>query len=190
MARIRHKKDRCHGVSLWPEHLVSPLYVHSWPPGKRTEHIAGLPHKSSCSGPNKPLKYNAQFHLLRNFGHNGREVSKIYPDSKSHSQKLYDRALSSLPGGNTRTTVFMNPYPIYAARGEGCRVWDVDGSEFIDCINNFTSLIHGHAHPILVEAATQHSGCPPNPRSNWRNCWRRDCRRSTNCVSPTLAPRP
>jgi glutamate-1-semialdehyde 2,1-aminomutase len=79
----------------------------------------------------------------------------MYPDSKSHSQKLYDRALSSLPGGNTRTTVFMKPYPIYAARGEGCRVWDVDGSEFIDCINNFTSLIHGHAHPILVEAATR-----------------------------------
>jgi glutamate-1-semialdehyde 2,1-aminomutase len=79
----------------------------------------------------------------------------MYPDSKSHSQKLYDRALSSLPGGNTRTTVFMKPYPIYAARGEGFRVWDVDGNEFIDCINNFTSLIHGHAHPILVEAATR-----------------------------------
>jgi glutamate-1-semialdehyde 2,1-aminomutase len=79
----------------------------------------------------------------------------MYPDSKLHSQKLYDRALSSLPGGNTRTTVFMKPYPIYAARGEGCRVWDVDGNEFIDCINNFTSLIHGHAHPVLVEAATR-----------------------------------
>lgn len=79
----------------------------------------------------------------------------MYPDSKSHSQALYDRALASLPGGNTRTTVFMKPYPIYAARGEGCRVWDVDGNEFIDCINNFTSLIHGHAHPSLVEAATR-----------------------------------
>src|SRR6202140_3131070 len=79
----------------------------------------------------------------------------MYPDPNSDSQKLYDRALSSLPGGNTRTTVYMRPYPIYAARGEGCRVWDVDGNQFIDCINNFTSLIHGHAHPSLVEAATQ-----------------------------------
>ncbi len=79
----------------------------------------------------------------------------MYPDSKSRSQQLYDRALASLPGGNSRTTVFMKPYPIYAARGEGCRVWDVDGNEYIDCINNFTSLIHGHAHPSLVEAATQ-----------------------------------
>ena len=79
----------------------------------------------------------------------------MYPDPNSDSQKLYDRALSSLPGGNTRTTVYMRPYPIYAARGEGCRVWDVDGHEFIDCINNFTSLIHGHAHPLFNEEFTR-----------------------------------
>ena len=78
----------------------------------------------------------------------------MYPDPNSRSQKMYDRALSSLPGGNTRTTVFMKPYPIYAARGEGCRVFDLDGNAFIDCINNFTSLIHGHAHPALIKAAT------------------------------------
>src|SRR4029079_12919349 len=81
------------------------------------------------------------------------KLSSMYPDPKSVSRAMYDRALASLPGGNTRTTVFMKPYPIYAARGEGCRVWDVDGNEYIDCINNFTSLFHGHAHPSLVEAA-------------------------------------
>ena len=79
----------------------------------------------------------------------------MYPDPTSRSHQLYDRALSSLPGGNTRTTVYMKPYPIYAARGEGCRVWDVDGNGYIDCINNFTSLIHGHAHPHLIAAATK-----------------------------------
>src|SRR3954466_8621569 len=79
----------------------------------------------------------------------------MYPDVKSASRKMHDRALASLPGGNTPSRVFMQPYPIYAGRGEGCRVWDVDGNEYIDCINNFTSLIHGHAHPVLVEAARQ-----------------------------------
>ncbi|MBN9002214.1 MAG: aminotransferase class III-fold pyridoxal phosphate-dependent enzyme, partial [Rhizobiales bacterium] len=78
----------------------------------------------------------------------------MYPDPNSKSQALYNRALKSLPGGNSRTTVFMKPYPIYAARGEGCRVTDLDGNVFIDCINNFASLIHGHAHPKLVKAAT------------------------------------
>jgi glutamate-1-semialdehyde 2,1-aminomutase len=79
----------------------------------------------------------------------------MYPDPKSVSRNMYDRALASLPGGNSRTTVYMKPYPIYAARGEGCRIWDVDGNRYIDCINNFTSLIHGHAHPALIEAATR-----------------------------------
>jgi glutamate-1-semialdehyde 2,1-aminomutase len=76
-----------------------------------------------------------------------------FPNFASRSKAMHDRAKASLPGGNTRTTVFMKPYPIYAARGEGCRVWDVDGVARIDCINNFTSLVHGHAHPALVEAA-------------------------------------
>ncbi|MGU3495864.1 aspartate aminotransferase family protein [Xanthobacteraceae bacterium A53D] len=78
-----------------------------------------------------------------------------YPDPSSRSQALYTRAQASLPGGNTRTTVFMKPYPVYAARGEGCRVIDVDGVSRIDCINNFTAGIHGHAHPKLIEAATR-----------------------------------
>ena len=78
-----------------------------------------------------------------------------YPDVSSRSNAIYERAKRSLPGGNTRTTVYMKPYPIYAARGAGCRVWDVDDVSRIDCINNFTSLIHGHAHPVLVEAATK-----------------------------------
>jgi len=78
-----------------------------------------------------------------------------FPDPSSRSKALHDRARASLPGGNTRTTVYMKPYPIYAARGQGCRVFDVDGVARIDCINNFTSLIHGHAHPALIDAATR-----------------------------------
>ena len=78
-----------------------------------------------------------------------------YPDDSPRSRALYERACASLPGGNSRTTVFMKPFPIYAARGAGCRVWDVDGVERIDCINNFTAAIHGHAHPVLQRAAAE-----------------------------------
>ncbi|MGV1794739.1 aspartate aminotransferase family protein [Rhizobium sp. A37_96] len=60
-----------------------------------------------------------------------------------------------MPGGNTRTTVFIDPFPIYATRGEGCRVWDVDGNEYYDCINNFTAMIHGYAQPEAVEAVAK-----------------------------------
>lgn len=78
-----------------------------------------------------------------------------YPEESLHSQALYQRAKRSLPGGNTRTTVYHAPFPIYAARGEGCRVWDADGVTRIDCINNFTAMIHGHAHPVITEAVVR-----------------------------------
>lgn len=79
--------------------------------------------------------------------------STVFPDKASRSSALYEEAKHVMPGGNTRTTVFLKPYPIYAERGEGCRVWDVDGVERFDCINNFTAAIHGHAHPVLMREA-------------------------------------
>lgn len=44
------------------------------------------------------------------------------------------------------------PSPL-AVRGEGHRIWDDQGRELIDASNNFTTLIHGHAHPEITEAA-------------------------------------
>ena len=57
-----------------------------------------------------------------------------------------------MPGGTTRTTTYFDPYPLYIERGEGCRVWDADGTERIDMLGNYTAMILGHAHPRVVEA--------------------------------------
>jgi len=78
-----------------------------------------------------------------------------YPESMPKSRAWYERATQVMPGGNTRTTVYMNPIPVYVTHGAGCKVWDADGHAYYDCINNFTSLIHGHAHPGIVAAAQQ-----------------------------------
>ena len=75
-----------------------------------------------------------------------------YLEATSASRVLFERALDVLPGGNTRTTIYHEPYPVYLATGEGCRVTDVDGAERIDFISNYTSLILGHCHPRVVEA--------------------------------------
>jgi glutamate-1-semialdehyde 2,1-aminomutase len=72
----------------------------------------------------------------------------------NRSSDLYQRALKVLPGGVSRNTVLRRPYPAYAARGEGCRVWDLEGVERIDFSNNMASLIHGHAHPAIVAAVS------------------------------------
>ncbi|WP_417503821.1 aspartate aminotransferase family protein [Microbacterium sp.] len=58
-----------------------------------------------------------------------------------------------LPGGYGRSAYHVGPPSSYAVRGEGWRLWDQDGREFIDANGNFTTLIHGNAHPELVEAA-------------------------------------
>ncbi len=76
----------------------------------------------------------------------------MYPDSASRSARLFERAKKVLPGGSTRQTVTFDPYPIYAVRGRGCMVTDADGVERIDFINNYSSMIHGHCHPKIVEA--------------------------------------
>ena len=71
----------------------------------------------------------------------------------SISDELYERALKHLPGGNSRTTLFVPPHPPYAVRGEGCLIFDADGRELLDLIGNYTSLVHGHARPEIVAAA-------------------------------------
>ena len=57
-----------------------------------------------------------------------------------------------MPGGDTRSTAWFPPYPPFAARGAGAYFEDVDGNRYIELLNNYTSLIHGHAHPLVVEA--------------------------------------
>jgi glutamate-1-semialdehyde 2,1-aminomutase len=78
-----------------------------------------------------------------------------YADPNSASAQLWRKAQEVLPGGNSRTTVFNPPYPIYAAEGQGCWLTDVDGDRRLDLLNNYTALIHGHAHPVVTEAATR-----------------------------------
>jgi glutamate-1-semialdehyde 2,1-aminomutase len=74
----------------------------------------------------------------------------------SRSAALFERARKVLPGGNTRTTVFNPPHPLYLAAGQGCRVTDADGQTRLDMLNNYTSLLHGHAHPdVLAASQTQ-----------------------------------
>jgi glutamate-1-semialdehyde 2,1-aminomutase len=82
-------------------------------------------------------------------------ITRGYAQPDSMSARLWRRAQEVLPGDNSRTTVFMAPHPIYAAEGESGWVTDVDGDRRLDLLNNYTSLIHGHAHPAVTEAATR-----------------------------------
>jgi glutamate-1-semialdehyde 2,1-aminomutase len=68
------------------------------------------------------------------------------------SRSLFERACKVSPGGNTRRALFYNPYPAYIVRGQGCKIYDVDGREYIDYTNNLGPLILGHNPPQVVSA--------------------------------------
>jgi len=95
-------------------------------------------------------------------------VEEQFRATTTRSRELYEQALQVMPGGVTRTSIYSEPYPIYAARGEGCRVWDVDGTRRLDLVVNYTALVAGHAHPAVVEAIREQAArgtsfAAPNP---------------------------
>ncbi|MBT5830281.1 MAG: aspartate aminotransferase family protein [Candidatus Latescibacteria bacterium] len=75
-----------------------------------------------------------------------------YRDQNAKSQQLFRRAQDSLPGGNTRTGVYVDPFPIYTDQGAGVYVTDVDGNKRLDFVNNATALVLGHTHPNVANA--------------------------------------
>ena len=75
-----------------------------------------------------------------------------YRQTTPGSRALHEQSVAVMPGGTTRTTTFFAPYPLFIERGEGCHIWDVDGTERIDMLGNYSAMILGHAHPKIVEA--------------------------------------
>ncbi len=91
---------------------------------------------------------------------NTKKKGKIGPgnfflDPSSRSSQLFQQALKVLPGGNSITSIIYAPNPFYFQSGQGCIITDIEGVERIDFHNNYTSLIHGHADPDIVQAISK-----------------------------------
>jgi glutamate-1-semialdehyde 2,1-aminomutase len=68
------------------------------------------------------------------------------------SREYHTSACQYLPGGETRSITHYDPYPVVIAEGHGALLLDIDGNEYVDVLNNYTSLVHGHAFGPVVEA--------------------------------------
>ncbi len=78
----------------------------------------------------------------------------------SLSQEQLERALRVIPGGaqleaKQHRKLVPGVSPLYAARSEGCRVWDLDGNEFLDCCMGLGAVLLGHAHPAITAAVSR-----------------------------------
>jgi glutamate-1-semialdehyde 2,1-aminomutase len=74
------------------------------------------------------------------------------------SAELYARALQYLPGGvnsPVRAMKSIGRDPIFVERGQGAELIDVDGNRYVDWVLSWGPLIHGHAHPQILEAITE-----------------------------------
>ena len=75
----------------------------------------------------------------------------------SRSAQLYSRAVEVLPGGVNSPVRAMRQIgrdPIFIERGEGSEMVDVDGNRYLDWISSWGPLIHGHAHPKVLDAVS------------------------------------
>jgi glutamate-1-semialdehyde 2,1-aminomutase len=73
----------------------------------------------------------------------------------TRSAEAYRRALDLLPGGVNSPVRAMRAIgrdPLFIARGDGAELIDVDGNRLIDYVCSWGPLIHGHAHPTVLEA--------------------------------------
>lgn len=68
------------------------------------------------------------------------------------SEEVYNTAKQYVAGAVSRSPLYYDPYPIFIKEGKGYTIRDVDGNDYIDYINNYTSNILGHAHPVIIQA--------------------------------------
>jgi glutamate-1-semialdehyde 2,1-aminomutase len=80
------------------------------------------------------------------------DAERRYAESNPESRRLHERRARSLPGGNTRTTIHLAPFPLTIVRGEGARLTDADGHVYVDFLGEYTAGLYGHSHPVIVQA--------------------------------------
>ena len=78
-----------------------------------------------------------------------------YRELTPKSQAAWEEAKAYLPGGDSRNSIFWEPYPIFVDHARGARVTDADGVERLDFIGTMTTLILGHSPQPVVAAVRE-----------------------------------
>ncbi|KAE8383943.1 pyridoxal phosphate-dependent transferase [Aspergillus alliaceus] len=90
--------------------------------------------------PNSPIK-RAKTLLLN--------AEKTYVGQNPNSKNQHYLASEVLPGGNTRSVLHTDPFPICMIKGDGNKLVDVDGHEYLDLVGEMTAGVCGHSNPTI-----------------------------------------
>ena len=71
------------------------------------------------------------------------------------SKELFDKSQELLPGGVSspvRSFKSVESSPLFISKAKGAYIWDVDQNQYLDYVNSWGALIHGHAEKEIIEA--------------------------------------
>ena len=75
-----------------------------------------------------------------------------YVDRNPRSAARHERATKSMPGGNTRSILHFEPFPLAFERGEDAYLWSLDGDRYVDFLGEFTAGLYGHSQQVILDA--------------------------------------
>ena len=96
------------------------------------------------------------------------DLKAAHAERNPRSAGAFERAVRVMPGGNSRTQLYFEPFPFYVDHTDGAYLYDLDGHRYLDVVNNYTSLIHGHpdaetVRVIAEQAARGTAHAAPSP---------------------------
>lgn len=84
-----------------------------------------------------------------------RNETQRYLELTPKSRAIWEDAKNYLPGGDSRNSIFWEPYPFFVESSSGCHVIDADGVDRVDFINTMTTMILGHAPKVVMRAVEE-----------------------------------
>ena len=78
-----------------------------------------------------------------------------YTAANPRSAELHEKATKFMPGGDTRNSIYWNPFPVYITDGLGTTITDADGNKRTDFVSNMTTLILGHRPEGVIAAVAE-----------------------------------
>jgi glutamate-1-semialdehyde 2,1-aminomutase len=80
------------------------------------------------------------------------QITERFQAANAESFARWDRARDVMPGGNTRTVLHYDPFPVTMVKGEGAYLTDMDGHEYVDFLGEYSAGLYGHSNPIIQKA--------------------------------------
>ena len=79
-------------------------------------------------------------------------LKRDFADANPASARLHAEACRVLPGGNTRSNLYHQPFPLCFSGGREATLFDADGHDYVDFLGEYTAGVYGHSHPAILAA--------------------------------------